>query len=507
MSAGARAGSTPGRERVLLGLFLLFLGAALVAIAARRPLWYDELFSWYVAQQDGATGVLRALLAGADNGPPIDYWLRQLSVVLFGDSALAFRAPSIIAYLAGLLCLWSFVRRRASAGAAWTAVLFPLATASLYYATEGRAYALLLFLQAFSLLAWQRAVDNRDSRRWPVALFLALAASPLAHYYGVLNYLPVLAGELVRRAQRGAWSKRVALSVGLSFLTVILLPPFARNALEMRDAFWASSFGLSTPFSSYQFLLGKLLVPFVALVALGWISRRFAKRSDPGPSRLALRGHELGAVAAQILLPFVVLALAMLATNAMTHRYAIASCFGFALLAAHSIAWIERQAPVLSRLLIAALFLWGATQVGAAIESAARPWATPELEAQLAALDGNVAVECPRLFLESYHHLPGELRAKLYYLSDRAEARRRTGYDNDEIAIEKLRPWVDLNNEAYEPFMLREREFFVLADARRCWLLARLVDDGVELRFVVRMGSLELFRATRSAADGTPRGS
>jgi hypothetical protein len=50
---------------------------ALTAVTAhRRPLWYDELFTFHVARQERVADVLRSLAAGADIHPPLDYVLR-----------------------------------------------------------------------------------------------------------------------------------------------------------------------------------------------------------------------------------------------------------------------------------------------------------------------------------------------------------------------------------------------------------------------------------------------
>ncbi|MBW1876963.1 MAG: glycosyltransferase family 39 protein [Deltaproteobacteria bacterium] len=480
---------------MLLGLYLLILCAGLALIATSRRLWFDELVSWYVTLQEGPGGVLRALLGGADTLPPIDYWIRQASISLFAESTLAFRLPSILAYAFGLLCLWSFARRRVSAAVAWMAALVPLATASLYYATEGRPYATLLFLQALSLLAWQRAVEDPKSRLWPLALFVSLGAAPLTHYFGVLNYLPVIGGEALRSLRAGGVSKRMVLPIGLALLPLALLPLFAQHALEMREAFWARGYGLMRPIDSYRFLLGDILQPVLLLMALGIVLALRGGPEEP-PERAGFRAHELFAIFIQVSTPLVVLIMAIAYTNAMTHRYAIITCFGFALLSAHTVDRLERRIPRLVPLLLTVLLFWSGRQLFLAMEQAGDHDEQADLEASLAGAKLPVVVDNPQLFLQSYHYLPTASSDRLFYLSDREESRRRLGYDNDEIAIENLGVWVPLKNERFDAFTLREREFLVLADHPRGWLLARLTDENAELQLISRIGRLEVFHAS-----------
>ena len=62
--------------RTLLGGVFVTVSLFAVLAAHWRPLWYDELFTLYVASEPTLRDVLRALLSGADTNPPLDYVLR-----------------------------------------------------------------------------------------------------------------------------------------------------------------------------------------------------------------------------------------------------------------------------------------------------------------------------------------------------------------------------------------------------------------------------------------------
>ena len=196
------------------------LAVLVIAVLAARwqPLWYDELFTLYVASETTVGATLRALLAGADTNPPIDYLLRHASLALLGDSTVAFRWPSALAFVAGLFAIYFYVRRRTGFVPAAAAFALPILATAAYFAHEGRAYALLFASAPIALWAWQRATERERPAARLTVLFLALCLGPYSHYFGVLNFLPVAVGEAWRsyrgrtldRASSARWPQRVS---------------------------------------------------------------------------------------------------------------------------------------------------------------------------------------------------------------------------------------------------------------------------------------------------------
>jgi hypothetical protein len=477
----------------LLGLCACLLGALSIA-AARRPLWYDELFSFYVARLPTPGAVLRALLAGADNGPPIDYWLRHLSMKCFGETAWALRLPSILALSCTLTCIWTFARRWASVAAATAAVLLPLGTVAVHYATEGRAYATLLALASLSLLAWQRATENPRSPGRLAVLSLALAAGPLCHYYGVLNYVPIVVGEAVRVFRRRKVSVPILASIAISLSALLLLLPFVPHALEMREHFWASRFGFRTLRDDYRELIRTELLPFVSLCILAllggaWRGLRRTRSEGCGP-----REGEIAAAASLALTPVSVWALALLYTNAMTYRYGLVAVLGVALLAGHAVLVLERLDRRLAWAAILVIAAGGLVTVKQTVRSGGYGPLAAGLEEFVIESKARIAVDSPRLFLETFHYLPAAYKPKLVYLTDRDASRRRLGFDNDEIAIPKLKTVVALETEPYSEFCARERGFYVMAAQSRYWLLEQLARDGAAVVQIAQFGKIQVFR-------------
>jgi hypothetical protein len=357
-----------------------------------------------------------------------------------------------------------------------------------------------MFLQALSLLAWQRAVEEPGRWPWRLLLFLSLALSPLTHFFGVLNYLPVMAGEAWRSISRRHISRNVAIPVGLSLFAVALLPPLAQKAVEMREAFWASGYGLSTPLDSYRFLLGDMLLPVVLLLLAGLFLATSTRRDRQAVPR-AFASHELVAILVQIAMPLVVLLLAIVYTNAITHRYAIISCFGFALLAAQAVELLRLRLPAAAAILAVLLFVWSGRVLYGEAKGASAEALHAELANSLAAVELPVVVENARCFLQSYHYLDEGSKNKLHYLTDRARSRRYLGHDNDEIAIAHLGDFVALNTEDYDGFAAGRRDFLLLADRSRGWLMDHLQAEAAQLESIEQVGEWEMFRVRLPAVD------
>ena len=106
----------------LISSVLLLLSPA-VLCAYWKPLTNDELFTFEVSRLGSVVAIWKALSAGADNHPPLDYLLRYLSMSVFGSSELAFRLPSLLACGLCLISIFQFVVRRASAIYGLVAVL------------------------------------------------------------------------------------------------------------------------------------------------------------------------------------------------------------------------------------------------------------------------------------------------------------------------------------------------------------------------------------------------
>jgi uncharacterized membrane protein len=235
----------------MLSALLLFALAAVlrIVLAGERGLWADELFSLaiatghslehraadadptqgdfveqreaqapaayarYLQHEDppaGARRVIRAVLL-SDTSPPLYYLLLNLWTRGTGTSDRSLRLFSVLWALGAFPLIWLLAERIGGRSAAISsALLYTLAPPSLYYAVEGRMYAMLWFLAAGFIWLTLRLHD-RGAERATLLLWTVLAAAGfLTHYFfafvwlaGVV-WLALHPGRIPRSYQAGA---------------------------------------------------------------------------------------------------------------------------------------------------------------------------------------------------------------------------------------------------------------------------------------------------------------
>jgi 4-amino-4-deoxy-L-arabinose transferase-like glycosyltransferase len=83
-------------------IFLTVLYVFLVARLIGRRLWFDELFTYYIAQSPTLARLFDAI-AHTDLNPPLIYLLVRLFHSLFGASEIVTRLPAALAFYLGFV--------------------------------------------------------------------------------------------------------------------------------------------------------------------------------------------------------------------------------------------------------------------------------------------------------------------------------------------------------------------------------------------------------------------
>jgi hypothetical protein len=449
----------------LLALGTLVYLSLSVLRAIKKPLWYDELFTFYLAAIPKFADFREAMARGPDLNPPLLYFLARELFAVFGTSPLVLRVPSISGYLIMSLCLYWFAARRVRPAYAWAAASFPLVTQAYDYAFEGRPYALVLGFSGLALIGWQMATDDLGNRRRVglAIMSFSLAAAVSSHYYAVLVFVPIGLGELAR-----SWSRRsidfavwVALFAGL-FPLVPLRVLIQASRAEFKDTFWARpswSFGLQF----YLFLFKGTTIPLVMLLAfLAVDSRLDGKRRnadvayEPSPRVNPVPLHEVIAALGFLGLPFVGLALAKLAAGgAFTERYALPAVIGFGLLLAYVGDWLGQGRRVPGAVMTLIFCGWFVSYEAYHLEREPERHLLiePSSFRPVSETDLPLVFSWSIQFLQAYHDLPHDLSSRCYYLTE--------GKSTDELALRKLSRWVPLHVVDADRFLGEHQRFFV----------------------------------------------
>jgi hypothetical protein len=438
-----------------------------------RPLTNDELFTFEVARLGSVAEVMRALAAGADNHPPLDYVLRHLSMFCFGASELAFRLPSLLAVWTALACIYAFVARRTSAVYGLVSVFILLSTPLFEFAYEARAYALVVAFGALALCAWERRTFG--SRVSLFVLAASLSAAVWSHYYGVLIFVPIAFGELARTADRRRIDWGVWAALGTATAAVLPLAPFIRAASRIGSVFW-TKVGLVQAVYIYPALLERLCIvaalTLCILLPFGLPPRSREVRRLPR--------HEAAALVGFILLPVLVYVIARAFTGALAPRYALATVVGVAAALGIGASEALSASPVagLAVAAVLAMFAAGTDLTFALKQRQLRVELNRDNLEEVIGSAPRVVMTDNDLIMQLWHYKPAEVGRRLIYVADEKGALEFNGWNTPERAFAGLKPWTThIHIESFDEF-LRSGRRCLLIEGAPSYVSRNLIRDG-----------------------------
>ena len=141
----------------------------------------DELFLYEIVHDRSLPDMLDRV-HDTESTPPLHFILAWASAKIGGDDLVWIRAPSIVLGTAAVPLVYALgVRTVNRWGALLAAAFFALAPFNIFYASQGRAYAVVAFLSAASTVCLLLALESRK-RAWWIAFALVTAAAMFTHY-------------------------------------------------------------------------------------------------------------------------------------------------------------------------------------------------------------------------------------------------------------------------------------------------------------------------------------
>jgi hypothetical protein len=480
-------------ERKWLLFVILFAEIYLVitALHGMRRFWYDELFTFYVCRLPSMRAIWAALKDGADLNPPLFYAATRACQAVFGKSELATRLPAILGFLAMALCIFHFVSRFGSRLAGLAAMTFTVITGSYYYASEARAYGMMLGFGGLAAVFWQSAARNERRKLALPGLAAALAGALLSHCYAVLVVIPFGLAEAARWISRrkADWPMLAWLALPC-FAVLLYLPMFAATRGNVFNNPVYRPTWASIP-ACYATHFEAALWPVLAGLAVLALVRSGPEASSGDKPGSAIPAHETVLAVGFALAPVFGVLLAMGVTGVFMDRYGVAALIGFSILLGGLIAWRQSRPAAAAVLCI---FI-GAFAVKSAVwmdESLTKPGASktvpmPQLVLSDLSRDVPIVITNGLLFLEFDHYESKTVTDQLYFLTDEAEAMRYTGTSAFDRGFYILRKWFPIRAhlENYSRFLATHSHFLVLADYNfpMDWVMRKMLDDNVPLLF------------------------
>ena len=480
--------------------------------AFMRPLWFDELISYYVTLLPDLGTLWEALRQTADGQPPVLHLAMRSSHALFGTGEWATRLPSIAAVGAMSWALYVFVGRRAGAVYGIAATLFAWNTWAYEYAYEARPYGLLMGLTGLAFLCWRAVAGER--RNWALAgLAACLVALMSSHYYAGLLIVPLAVGEMERTRVRKMIDRATWCVLGLSPFSLLLhLPLLLGVRAEYLTGFWSPVEWMDL-YGFYIFLLAPVFIPVCLTLLVLVIANRFARSPGTAAGRSWPRvfpSHERAALYALAATPMVYVLATTVLTGAFVYRYPLAAVFGISAMFAEVLcSWLG---PRSKAAWFGCAVLFGAFLVNRLIPSTRLlGQSTPRqrIEAALDQVRSNtknssepIVFSSPQLYLQYNHYAAAALRSRLVYAADPEAAIEFTSANTCDVNLIKLAPWRPARVTDYERFLAENSCFFVVHHKNRrfSWMVARLRSEGEELEVVSDGEAQQVLRRCKETA-------
>lgn len=489
------------RHPVIVVLCLLAIYVAVtLPHALAKPFWHDEIVTILISRLPSWGAMWAAALDGADLSPPLSVWLTRIAHEIAGVGPVSTRLPALCGFYLSVVAVFLLLRRRVGSCGAVSGALLLLFTAAPRFAAEARAYGVMIGLFASVLFLWMEASAGRRRRLYIPLLAVTLAASIWNHYYGVLAFAPVMAGEFARFFRRGRPDLPILAAVGTALLSAVPLWPLMRVASAQRATFWTAATSGPPVIELYQFLIQPMLdAPFVlagiaVALVIAWL---------PGSTRAAsaphLPFHERVAIGVALTIPLLGFVLGRVTTGGLPPRYILSGAIAFGIAVPVAIHRRNNRTPIAQCLLLAVLTIGAVTSAVRAWYPARVPFIDPAVSRPLL-IDslrrpGPTVVSSSLQFLQLWYYTPPALKPKLSYLANPERALRWTGSDTIDRGYQAVARRAAVPVVDYETFISRYTEFRVY-EAGSGWLLDALRDAGATIELTASEPAGRLYVVT-----------
>ncbi|HEX2918384.1 MAG TPA: glycosyltransferase family 39 protein [Edaphobacter sp.] len=488
---------------LVFALFVPIYLTITTLVARHKLIWDDEFFTLYLSRPATMGQMLDGLKTGADQHPPLFYYLIHQVTALFGLSHVTLRLLPMAGFGLMCVCLFYLLRNRTSVLWAFLGMLMPLTSSAIYYATEARGYGSMLGFCALALLAWQRLASSHRRRwLWLGTLFCASALAVSSHYYAVLFFFALGLGEIARTVQLRRLDLPVWLALAgagvplLAFLSVI------RSANSYSAHFWAVPIWGSL-LEFYPGILGAL-ANILILGAIPFLIAALRSESFEQGGRERILRHfstyEVIAWASITAVPLFAMLLAKFVTHGFTERYALAGIIGAIVALCHfgfAVAPRPRSFPLL---LCCGALLYFVVHGLRTIRI--QELSITRLSEQMHLLgnhaDSPLALSDITIFHQVSFYSPRTMVQNIAYVASPEASVKYLQQDTVDRGLLDLRPWFPLQIVPSQTFLAEHREFLVYAYIGAwSWLTYDLTPPDYDTRMLERYNSDVLLRAKR----------
>jgi hypothetical protein len=484
---------SPMKDRSVHALFLIYL-LAICAIEWRtsmlRILYFDELVTLVMAEYKDLPDLGYRLSVGGDNQPAPYYVIVRLFESLPIPDQMAGRLPSLLAYVLTIAIVYVLALRRGGPLVAWVSALL-LQFGTRFFAVEARPYALMMGGYALALISWQNAASGTGRGRMAslAGILAGMTLASASHFYSVLLFFPLAAGEAVRtwRSRRIDWP--VWLCIGLPAPIPLACLTLMSSMSSYSQHFWAKAKWFS--FVGYYLgYAGLVAVPMaLAAGACGIVAmagtRPVSRDSSGEVGGRAFPTHEVVTLFTLACLPIGANLLGMLVTGVFSDRYVLPVHIGLALILGYAIAAGSSRRGLSLTLLLLGL----AVAFGHIVRLQHRDMHDdiPNFTRDAARVRGEqdrlglpLKVSDPNLFFVLRYYRPRDDRHPLQFVGSDELGEKAEGSDTDQRAMRALKKACNLDVELFSEMASRSSDFLYLG-VDDSWLVRAMKGRGARV--------------------------
>src|ERR1035437_1001157 len=320
------------------GAGLCLLSCTLI-VSPHRPMWLDEVYTYYAVAHDSFGAFLRSYATNVNATPPLYFVVSWAVLTVMPLSALSLRICSSLACGVAVFFIWATLRRHTGFFVASAATLTDCLTSDLFltHNAEARFYGLYLALVAWETYNYDRIcadVPPSSGRLFSNGLSHGLALS-CTHVAGFYSFA-ILLSLLIRDWALRAWRPKVYLSVLAGWLPVLFYAPMIWS--QRGATSWMPRPGRIAIFSPFNLGLHAyfVLCAFAGLVAVAFLRKHYnASLSDAALGNHAETKEWLHLVILAftfLAVPYCLLLVSWAGLPLLLDRYALPSLIGVALL-------------------------------------------------------------------------------------------------------------------------------------------------------------------------------
>jgi Dolichyl-phosphate-mannose-protein mannosyltransferase len=491
---GQNASNTPTKAHSDILFFLVIAVPSLSLViyqSQNKLLWYDELFTYYIAQAPSLSKLIEQTQT-LDFNPPLSYLLVRGLFHLFPANATVCRIPSMAGFLLCMGCVYSFVRRKLDALWGMVGALFLASSVAYPYAFEARPYGLMLGFLSLALIGWQRIIDERGNRLLGLALLVCGGLGGLlSHAFALPAWMVLIVAELVRARTRQHWDWPVLLALLFPMVAVV-------TYLPMVHAYAVNYFPPTFQATPRTIIAAYIVIFFQAVFSVFCVTvlgRTFLGEDTFRPQgRFPLSVAEWVALLGFLAIPAIIILYLMHTHSAFIVRYGIAANIAIAILLPLFLAWLSRARHSVAWIAVLVLVVWSLLPISTLI-----PFLPPSLfnltarksgQCEACALANRLAPELPFVdasgltYIEMDNREDAGFLSRVYYLTD-PSASIRYAHANIFEGMQAKKDAFRLrsNVEQYSAFVRQHPTFLVFGtyDYPEDWLLKKLQADGAHM--------------------------